>query len=184
MREADGLVVFHAGLLLIAHERVGVAEPELRSHEVRIDLERGAIVLQRALEVSRHAQQFTVRILRIRLLGQQRDVAIHRRKRLVELAVASLDVSQIVQRRGKILVDRQRLLQQALRLIVAVLSHQPVAREIEQVLVLGIHLQHVVHGRDAAEEVAVLHLGNPGDHQLLARSRLGSALPWPARAPC
>ena len=41
-------------------------------------------------------------------------------------------------------------------------------------LVAGIHLQHVVHGGNAAEEVAFLHLRDPGNHQLLAGSELGS----------
>ena len=40
-------------------------------------------------------------------------------------------------------------------------------------LVVGIHLEHVVHGGDAAEEVAFLHLDDPGDHQLFAGSGLG-----------
>ena len=44
MGEADGLVVFDAGLFLIAHESIGVAEAKLRGDEVRINLERGTIV--------------------------------------------------------------------------------------------------------------------------------------------
>ncbi len=171
--KADGLVIFNAGLLLIAHERVGIAETELRGYEVGINLERGAIVRERAFEVPCHAQQFSVGILRIGLFGKHDDVAVHGREGLGELPVAGLDVGKIVQRGGKVLVDGERLLHHALRLIVAIFAHQPVAREIEQVLVAGIHLEHVVHGGDAAEEVAFLHFGNPGNHQLLARRKLG-----------
>ena len=170
---ADGLFVFRAGLVLIAHESVGVAESELRGHESGIDSESRAIVSERALEVPGHAQQFSVRILRIGFLWQHRDVAVHRRECLRKLAVAGLDISQIVQCGGKILIDGEGLLKEALRLIVAVLSHQPIACEVEQVLVVGIHLEHVVHSGDAAEEITVLHFGNPGNHQLLTGRRLG-----------
>ena len=149
------------------------AQTELRGYEIRINLERGPIMRERPLEVPCHAQQFAVGILRIRLFGQHGNVAIHGRECLVKLAIAGLDVSQIVQRGREILVNGQRLLKEALRLVVAVLSHQPVAREIEQMLVVGIHLQHVVHGRNAAQEVAFLHLGDPCNHQLLAGHQLG-----------
>ena len=132
MGEADGLVVFDASLLLIAHESVRVAETELRGHEVGIKLERGAIVQERALEVARHAEQFSVGILRVGLFGKQRDVTVHRGEGLGELPVARVDISEIVERRGIVLVDGESLLKEALRLVVAVFSHQPVAREIKQ----------------------------------------------------
>ena len=129
-------------------------------------------MLQRSLKVSRHAQQFAVRVVRIRFRGQKSDIAIHGRKGLGKFAVAGVHVSQIVQRGWKILVDGQRFLEQSLRLIVAVFRHQPVGREIKQVLVLGIHLEQVIHGGDAADEIAFLHLDDPSDHQLLAGSQL------------
>ena len=94
-----------------------------------------------------------------------------------KLPVAGLDVSQIVQRGGKILIDGESLLKEALRLVVAVFSHQPIAREVKQVLVVGIHLEHVVHGRDAAEKIAFLHFGDPGNHELLAGRHLGREFP-------
>ena len=43
--------------------------------------------------------------------------------------------------------------------------------------VAGIHLQHVVHGGNAADEVAFLHLGDPGNHQLFPWSCFGSEFP-------
>ena len=62
----------------------------------------------------------------------------------------------------------QRFLHETLGLIVAILTHQPVAGEVEQMLVLGIHFQHVVHGGNAADEVAFLHFHDPSDHQLFS----------------
>src|SRR5579872_55055 len=66
--KTNGLVIFDAGLLLIAHERIRVAEAELRRDEIGIDLKRGTIVLKRTLKVSGHAEEFSVGILRIGLL--------------------------------------------------------------------------------------------------------------------
>ena len=65
---------------------------------------------ERAFEIPGHAQQFAVRVLRIGLFGEQHDVTVHRGERLGEVAVAGFDVSKIVERGGKILVDGQRLL--------------------------------------------------------------------------
>ena len=61
-------------------------------------------------------------------------------------------------------------------MIVAVLSHEPVAGEIVQMLVAGIHGEHVVHRRNATEEVSFLDFYNPGNHQLFAGSGLGSKI--------
>src|SRR5713226_8566358 len=41
-------------------------------------------------------------------------------------------------------------------------------------LVLGIHLQQIVHRRNATDKVAFLHLRDPSHHQLLPGSQLGS----------
>ena len=170
--EADGLVIFQSSLLLIAHQSVSVTQAELRGYEVRINLEGRAIVCQGAFKIPRHAQQFSVRILRIGFFREQGHVTIHDGKRIDKLPVAGLHIRKIVERGRKVFVDGEGLFKKALRLIVAVFAHQPVAREIEQVLVVRIHLQHVVHGGNTAEEVAFLNLSNPGNHQLLARRKL------------
>ncbi len=159
-------------MLLVAHERVGIGEAELRGDEIGIHLQGSLKVGERFFETSCHAQQFPVGILRIGLLRKQDDVAIHGREGLGKLPVAGIDVGKVVKRRGIILVDGEGLLKEALRLVVPVFSHQPIAREIEQVLVAGIHLKHIVHGSDATEELAFLHFGNPGNHQLFAGREL------------
>src|SRR5215469_17079060 len=91
--EANGLVVFHSGLFLISHERVRVTKSELGRDEVWIDLQRGAIVIPRALKLSSHALELPVGILRVRLLRKQGDIAIHGGKRLVGYAVEGIDES-------------------------------------------------------------------------------------------
>ena len=106
--------------------------------------------------------------MRIWLFREQDDIAIHGRKGLGKFPIASLNVGKIIEGGGKVLIDGEGFLKEALRLIVAVFSHQPIAREVEQVLVARIHLKHVIHGGDSAQEVAFFHLGNPGNHQLLA----------------
>ena len=89
------------------------------------------------------------------------------------MPVASVYVREIVERRRVVLIDGEGLLEKTLRLIVAVFSHQPVTGQIEQTLVAGKHLKHVVHGGNSAQEVAFLDFGNPGNHQLFARRQLG-----------
>ena len=116
-READGLVVFHARLLLIAHQRVGIGETELRADKIRIDLERGAIMRERSLKVPRHAQKLAIRILRVGFVGEQCNIAIHSRKGLGKFSFVGIDICQIVQCGRKILVDGERLFEQALRLV-------------------------------------------------------------------
>src|SRR5579863_9065016 len=103
MREANRFIIFNPCLLLVTHQGVGVSEADLRSNEVRVNFQRGAVMLQRSLKVSSHAQEFAVGVLWVRFFGKQYHVTIHSRKSLVELPVAGVDIGEIVQRRGKIL---------------------------------------------------------------------------------
>ena len=128
----NGFLILNACLRLISHQRVGIGDSDLRRRKFRVDLQRHAIVDQRFVEVPGHAQQFAVGIVRIRLLGQHGHVAIHHRERFRKLPVARIDISRIIDRRGIVLVDRQRAIQKLQSLIVPVLSHQPVTSEIEQ----------------------------------------------------
>jgi len=65
VRFLDGLFVLHPRLRLVAHERVGIRQAELRIGEPGIDFQRRPVVLERAIEVARHAQDLGIRILRI-----------------------------------------------------------------------------------------------------------------------
>ena len=106
--------------------------------------------------------------MRIGLLGKDHDITVHGREGFRKLAGARVHVGRIVERGGIILVESKRALEELERLLVAVLSHQPIAREINQVLILREHGQHVIHGRDAGDVVAFLHVRDPLDHQLFA----------------
>ena len=172
--EAYGLVIFDACLIFIAHQGVSVAEAKLGAYKIGVHLQRRLVVLERAVELPCHALELAVRVLRIGFIREQDEIAIHRGKRLIELTVARFHVGQIIDCGRKVLVNGQRLEHKVFGLIVSVFSHEPVAREIEQMLVAGIHFEHVVHGADPANEVALLYLGDPGDHQLLAWRGLGS----------
>ena len=65
---------------LVSHQRVRVCDSELRRIECGIDGQRRPVVLDRLIEPSRHAQNFRVGILRVRVFGQGRDVLVHQRK--------------------------------------------------------------------------------------------------------
>ena len=87
-------------------------------------------MLQRIFKIARHAEQFSIRIVRVRFMGKQIDVTIHRTEGLAELPVASVGISQIVQRSRIIFVDGQSALEQLLGLIVSVLRHEPITSDI------------------------------------------------------
>ena len=68
--EAEWAIRNGARLFLIAHQRVSIAQTQLRADEIRIDLQRRLIMLKRAVELPSHALEFSVRIMRIGLVGQ------------------------------------------------------------------------------------------------------------------
>ena len=121
LRALDGLVVLRSRPDLIALQRVGVPQPKLRRNESRINFQGCAVMLERRVEIARHAQDLSIGVLWVRFAGKDSDIALHGGERLVELAVSGIAVSQIIQRRGIVLVDRQRALEYLLCLLVAVL---------------------------------------------------------------
>ena len=183
VRLLDGLVVLHPRLHLVAHQRVGVAQAKLRVVEIRIDFQRRPVVLEGGVEVAGHAQDFGVRILRIGQVGKRRDVALHGFEGLGILAALRIAVAQVVQGRGIILVDGQRALQRLLRLLVAVLPHHPVSRQVGQPLVFGKHFQQIVHAGDGGDEIIFLGPGNPLDQAGVRRATPWGPAAWPFPAP-
>ena len=68
-RQYSRVEVFLAGSGLLAHQRIGVGNADLRAMEVRIDPQRQAVMLQRFIVAACHAQDFGIGILGIRLMG-------------------------------------------------------------------------------------------------------------------
>ena len=173
VRFLDGLFVLHPRLRLVSHQRIGVPQAELRVVEIGIDFQRRLVVLDGGVEVARHAQDFGIRILRIGQVGKRRHIALHGFEGLGILAALRIAIAQIVQGRRIILVDGQRPLQRLLRLLVAVLPHHPVSRQVGQALVFGKHFQQVVHAGNGGDEIIFLCPGNPLDQQAFSGRGFG-----------
>ena len=102
-------------------------------------------------------------------MRQQGRIIIHVFQGFAKFVGARMEVRHVVQCGSVVRVNVERLMKQVVRLLVALPAHQPVGRQIVHVLVAREHRNHVIHGCDPGQVVPFLHVGNPLDHQSLAR---------------
>ena len=127
-------------------------------------------MLERALEISGHAQNFGVGVLRIGLAGQGDDVSIHERRSEFHSSAEAVAVGQVVERRVIIGILFQDIFKN-FRAVIEILLHgtEPFGVDVREPLVIGIAGHEIVHGCDSGDKFAVLGAIHPADEEALVR---------------
>ena len=117
------------------------------------------------IEAPRQAQNLGVRILRIGVVGQRRDVLVHHREGLVELPSVGVVVTDVVHQAGR--VGDPRMLIYGDDALVLGLRLQPPRGHPNHPLVVRVLVEHVVHFGDGGNQLVVGGVLIPLDHELL-----------------
>src|SRR5260221_12680944 len=141
----------------------------MRGNVGGINFQSGGIVLEGALVVAGEAQDFTERVLRVRGVRQHFGVTLKQSDGLLGFGCAGLDVcvAEEVERRRKIRIEAAHGLEDLAGAVVVLLGVQPIREEVEDVLVVGIAFQKIVHGADGGKQVAIANAGHPADEEPL-----------------
>ena len=168
LRHGDGAVVLLARALKIAHQGASIAEAILRTNVAGINLQSGAVVLDRTLIFACFAQHFAERVLRIGGSRFDFGVALQRSDSFggIRIARIQVQIAEAVEGRRGIRVHLQSGFQQSLCAVIILLKEEPFPGDIEDVLVARIALQQVVHAGDGGKKIVVLNVGHPADEKL------------------